>query len=109
MYYTYMLRCTDNSIYTGIATDVERRFREHLKKDEKSAKYTRTHTALKIEAVWQSESRAAASRLEYRIKKLSKEQKEALISENKLEVIGDKLDETEYKRVEFNEMLNETD
>ena len=34
MYYTYMLRCKDNSIYTGITTDIERRMREHFSKDE---------------------------------------------------------------------------
>ena len=40
MYYTYMLRCKDNSIYTGITTNLERRMEEHLQKTDKCAKYT---------------------------------------------------------------------
>ena len=79
MYYTYMLRCKDNSIYTGITTDVERRMKEHFNKDEKCAKYTFVHTAIKLEAVWESEDRILASKLEYNIKKLAKQQKEKLI------------------------------
>ena len=38
MFYTYILRCEDNSLYTGITTNVERRFVEHLF-DEKKQKY----------------------------------------------------------------------
>ncbi|MBQ3573901.1 MAG: GIY-YIG nuclease family protein, partial [Clostridia bacterium] len=38
MYYVYMMRCSDNSLYTGITTDLERRFEEH--KSKKGAKYT---------------------------------------------------------------------
>ena len=30
MYYVYMLRCKDNSLYTGITTDIRRRYQEHL-------------------------------------------------------------------------------
>jgi len=42
MYYIYMLRCEDNSIYTGIAKDLEHRLNEHFTKDEKCAKYTKS-------------------------------------------------------------------
>ena len=68
MYYTYMLRCKDESIYTGIAADLERRMEEHFSKDKKCAKYTRTHTAKKLEAAWKTEDRILASKLEYQIK-----------------------------------------
>ena len=34
MYYTYMIRCEDNSIYTGMTSDIKRRFEEHLNKDK---------------------------------------------------------------------------
>ena len=40
MYYVYMLRCKDNSIYTGITTDINRRMEEHFSKGQKCAKYT---------------------------------------------------------------------
>lgn len=79
MYYTYMIRCSDNSIYTGITTDLERRTSEHVNKSEKCAKYTKNHNANKLEMAWKTENRVLASKLEYRIKKLTKKQKEELI------------------------------
>ncbi|HBN38904.1 MAG TPA: GIY-YIG nuclease family protein [Ruminococcaceae bacterium] len=97
MYYTYIIRCTDDSLYTGITTDVKRRFEEHLSQNEKSAKYTRTHKAIKIEAVWQSKDRISASRLEYQIKRLTKVQKEELIKNNDFNVFKDKIKSDDYK------------
>ena len=79
MYYVYMLRCEDNSIYTGITTDVKRRMEEHFSKDKKCAKYTMSHNAKKLERVWETENKVLASKLEYRIKELPKGQKEELI------------------------------
>lgn len=100
MYYTYMLRCKDNSIYTGITTNIEHRMTEHFTKVN-GAKYTYTHTAKKLEAVWQTENRALASKLEYRIKHLTKIKKEELISKNNLEeLLYENLDCSQYKRVE---------
>ena len=94
-----MLRCMDNSIYTGITTNVERRMQEHFSK-KKGAKYTYTHTAKKLESVWQTENRVLASKLEYRIKRLTKEQKEELILQNNLEnLLGEKLDTSKYKKL----------
>ena len=101
MYYVYMLRCTDNSVYTGITTDVEKRMSEHFSKDEKCAKYTKTHSAKKLEAVWETENRKLASKLEFNIKKnLSKIQKEKLIS-NKyvLKDLFQNFDVESYKRI----------
>ena len=46
MYYTYMIRCKDNSIYTGMTNNLERRLNEHLL--NKGAKYTKSHNAIKI-------------------------------------------------------------
>lgn len=83
MYYTYMIRCKDNSIYTGITTNLEKRMQEHFTKDEKCAKYTKKHTAIKLERAWKSENRVFASKLEYWIKHLSKLQKENLIKNPK--------------------------
>ena len=81
MYYVYIMRCSDNSLYTGITTDVERRFAEH--KSGKGAKYTATHTVVSIEAVWEAPDRSAASKLESQIKKLPKSKKEELIQQKK--------------------------
>ena len=102
MYYTYMLRCKDGSIYTGMTKDLERRMDEHFSLDEKCAKYTKRHKADLLEAAWESSSRSEASKLEYQIKKLSKTTKECLINDKaKKKAIFDemKLEPEEYKRV----------
>lgn len=84
MYYIYMLRCEDNSIYTGITTDINRRMEEHFSKSKKCAKYTYRHTAIKLEMYWEVQTRKLASQLEYHIKQLKKEQKEELIKDKNL-------------------------
>jgi len=100
MYKVYMLRCQDNSLYTGITTDLERRMKEHFERTEKCAKYTSRHIAQKLECAWQCENRAIASKLEYYIKKLSKKQKETLVQSNALEaILGEKLDCTPYIKI----------
>ena len=101
MYYTYILRCKDNSLYTGITTDLERRLKEHKEKGEKTAKYTLRHEAEKIEIAWESENRILASKLEFNIKKLAKKQKEELIKNPKLlsEFLGDKIQSELYLKV----------
>ena len=71
MYYIYMLRCNNNSLYTGITTDLNRRTNEHFNKNEKCAKYTLHHTANKLEIAWKTENRVLASKLEYQIKKFA--------------------------------------
>lgn len=95
MYYTYMLRCEDNSIYTGIATNLERRMKEHFEKTKQCAKYTVRHTAKKLECAWQTENRALASKLEYAIKQLTKQEKEELIKEHKLTIMA-RIEEEKY-------------
>lgn len=80
MYYVYMLRCEDDSIYTGFTTDVKRRFHEHIEKNKPYGKYTRTHPPVKIEAVWRCYDRSKACSLEYHIKRLTKIQKERIIN-----------------------------
>ena len=79
-YYTYILRCADGSLYTGITTDPARRFAEHAGQSGRGAKYTALRRPLRFEAVWASEGRGAASRLEARIKALPRARKERLLS-----------------------------
>lgn len=83
-YFVYMLRCSDDSIYTGIAADLKRRLREHMEGSAKCAKYTRSHPPERLEAAWECRSKGDALRLEYRIKQLSRRQKLLLIKENDL-------------------------
>ncbi len=98
MYYTYILRCSGGTLYTGITTDVSRRMSEHFSKSPEGAKYTKSHSAERLEAVWESGTRSLASKLEYRIKQLPKAKKELLIRDNALSLLGDGFDEQTYKR-----------
>ena len=80
MYYIYVLRCEDNTLYTGIATDWKRRFAEHCAQGKKCAKYTRSHKAVKVEAVWQTELKSVALKAECFIKSLPKQRKEKILT-----------------------------
>lgn len=100
MYYIYMLRCKDDSIYTGITTNLENRMNEHFNKTEKCAKYTFIHIATKLESAWETENRQLASKLEYHIKKLNRNKKEELISKSSLEgILDNKIDFSQYKSI----------
>ena len=100
MYYTYMIRCSDNSIYTGMTNNVERRIEEHITKDKNGAKYTKSHNAVKLESAWKSKDKSLACKLEYQIKTLSKMQKESLINGEKLSnYLSGKVDCRRYKRI----------
>ena len=82
MYFVYIIRCKGDVLYTGITSDVRRRMSEHFGKTEKCAKFTRSHQAESLEALWSTSDRSLASKLEYRIKQLTKSQKLRLISDN---------------------------
>lgn len=76
----YLLRCADGSLYTGIATNVERRIEEH-RSGKRGAKYLRGRGPLQLEFSQTVGDRSLASRVEHRIKQLSRQDKEALIRE----------------------------
>lgn len=77
MYFVYIIRCADKSLYTGVTTNVERRFAEH--RAGTGAAYTRAHTPKKIVYIETCTDRSAAQKREYEIKQLTKEQKEGLV------------------------------
>tara|TARA_Y100000031_G_C7931866_1_gene253083 strand:+ start:82 stop:381 length:300 start_codon:yes stop_codon:yes gene_type:complete len=74
----YLIRCNDRSLYTGITTDIARRFQEHQNTTGRGAKYLKGKGPLKL--VWHAEigDRSLALKLEDRVKKLSKKEKEQL-------------------------------
>ncbi len=74
----YLLRCSDDTLYCGTTTDVERRLHEH--NDGVGAHYTRAR--LPVRLVWMSDefTKSVAFREEYRIKRLSKIMKEELVN-----------------------------
>ena len=77
-YFVYILECSDKTLYTGIATDVQRRLDEHNNSD-KGAKYTKIRRPLKLVYSEEAENRSSASKREYEIKKLSREKKLEII------------------------------
>jgi len=80
MYYVYILRCADDTLYTGITTELERRIDEHNGSD-KGAKYTRMRRPVKLVYSEEYSDRSAASKREYAIKKkMSRAEKLKLIT-----------------------------
>ncbi|HAD23427.1 MAG TPA: GIY-YIG nuclease family protein [Kandleria vitulina] len=104
MYYIYILRCNDHSLYTGITNNIEKRMHQHFHKEAAGAKYTKSHPPLYIEAIWQCENRSKASKLEYHIKKLTKKKKEALILSHDLSVI-ESINPLDYYFISFKNAL----
>ena len=79
-WFVYMLRCADNSLYTGITTDLTRRVIEH--NAEKSVtRYTRVRQPVALVYHEKAASRSTASSREAQIKKLSKMRKEKMLKE----------------------------
>ena len=97
-YTVYILRCRGDRLYTGITTDLERRFSEHGG-TEKSARFTRAFRPETVAAAWETDSRSAALKLEARIKKLTRREKDRLIAENTLDRFGEAFDADAYRRV----------
>lgn len=81
IWWVYLIRCGDQSLYCGITTDVPRRFTEHQEQGPKSAKYLRGRMPLTLVYQCAIGDRSEASREEYRIKRLSRTRKEMLIAD----------------------------
>lgn len=79
-YFVYILECLDKSLYTGITTDIERRFKEHLL--GKGASYTRSHKPVKILFKERHKNRGSALKREFQIKGWGKTKKLALIAKS---------------------------
>ena len=76
-WYLYILRCGDGTLYTGITNDVEKRLETH--RTGKGAKYTRGRSPLELVYRECCGSHSDALKREAAVKKLSRQQKEALI------------------------------
>lgn len=79
-WYVYIIQTQKNKLYTGIARDYERRFLEHLS-GIGGAKFFRSDSPDKIVYLEECSDRSIASKREYEIKKLTRKQKEKLISD----------------------------
>ena len=78
MWYLYILRCGDGSLYTGITTDVEKRLEQH--RSGKGAKYTRGRAPLELVYREICGTHSDALKREYAVKSLPRRQKELLIA-----------------------------
>ena len=79
MYYLYILKCADDTLYTGITTDITRRVAEH-NTGKKGAKYTQSRRPVSVVFSKKYKNRSKASQEEAKIKKLTRTQKMALLS-----------------------------
>jgi len=81
MWFVYILECNDGSLYTGITNDVDKRIKKHNL--GKGAKYTKTRLPVKLKIKFEANDRSEASKLEYKIKQLSRQEKLKLIKNGK--------------------------
>ena len=81
MHYTYMLKCKDNTYYTGYTCDLEKRLKAH--NEGKGAKYTKGRGPVELVYYEKYEDKHTAMRREWEIKRLSRREKEKMINEQK--------------------------
>lgn len=82
MFYFYILRCNDNSLYSGVTNNVVRRIQEHNSHTSKSAKYTRAKQPVVLVYQEQYMTIQEAMAREREVKKWPKSKKEKLVSSN---------------------------
>lgn len=75
--YTYMVECSDGSLYTGWTNNLEKRIKAHNAK--KGAKYTKSRTPVKLVYYETFETKEEAMRREYEVKQYTRKEKEALL------------------------------
>ena len=80
-WYLYLIRCRDGSLYTGITTDVARRFAEHRGQGSGGAKYLKGRGPLELVLRKRVGGRSLALRVERKVKKLPKAKKEKMIKD----------------------------
>lgn len=78
MNYVYIIKCCDNTLYTGWTNNIEKRFKAHT--EGKGAKYTKGRGPLELVYYEKFEDKRTAMRREYEIKKLTKKEKLKLIN-----------------------------
>ncbi|MDN3647357.1 GIY-YIG nuclease family protein [Reinekea marina] len=78
-WWVYFVKCADNSLYTGITTDLNRRVRQHNGELVGGARYTQARRPVELVYAEPCENRSKASAVEYQLRKLPKLKKQALI------------------------------
>lgn len=102
-WFLYLIRCGNGRLYTGITTDVKRRFEEHKSGDKKGSKYLRGKAPLELVMKKRVGDRSMALKIEAKVKKLSKIEKELLVDGKiKIREIKKKLNSTLNNKTENN-------
>ena len=78
MYFVYIIKCGDGSLYTGVTTDVKRRFKEH--KNKRGGRYTRSKKIIKVVYTERCHDRSSALKREAEIKGWTRQEKLDLIN-----------------------------
>jgi len=78
-FYFYIVRCADDSLYSGITTDLKRRVGEH-NSHKLGAKYTRSKQPVTLVYKEKFSSKSTAMRREWEVKKMTKKEKESLLA-----------------------------
>ena len=84
MNYTYMLKCSDGTLYTGWTNDLEKRVEAH--NSGKGAKYTKARRPVELAYYEEFETKEQAMKREYAIKKLGRKEKQKLIAGKKVKL-----------------------
>ncbi len=79
MYFVYVLKCSDNTLYTWITTNLEKRLKQHNGDILGWAKYTKARQPVELIYFEKSENRSKATKREIEIKKLKRQQKLDLV------------------------------
>ena len=82
-WFMYVVRCSDDTLYTGVTTDLKRRLHEH-NSTKRAAKYTKTRRPVKLVYFEEFEDRSSAQSAEYSFKKLIRQKKWEKINENQI-------------------------
>ena len=79
-WYLYIIRCSDGTLYTGISTDVDRRFTQHQSEGYAGSRYLKGRGPLSLVFKAKLGSRSLALKVEHRVKRMAKARKEKLIN-----------------------------
>ncbi len=80
MYYVYLVKCKDNTLYCGYTNELSRRIHEH-NYSKKGAKYTKTRRPVKLVYAKAFLTKSEACKFEHQVKQLARSQKEELIKQ----------------------------
>lgn len=79
-WFVYIVRCVDDSLYTGITNDIVRRINDHNNDNRTASAYTRARRPVELVYQESCQTRSQASKREYQIKQLSRKEKESLLN-----------------------------